>query len=110
MGMNEKISELAAGIMASAEYKNLKQSKLLIDRDTNMKREASELAKKQEALFKSSPGREMENRTAEVNQKYNELCRIPEFDRYFKASKQFNELLSRVYKAVGDIIEADMRR
>lgn len=110
MAVNDKAKELAEAIKATAEFAELRQAKSVIDRDRNLKTGLEAFNKKQTELYNSKLGvKEMEARVAELNKSFSELAKIPEVDKYIKASKKFNDLIGKVYSSINSAVESGLK-
>lgn len=110
MAVNDKAKELAEAIKATAEFAELRQAKSVIDRDRNLKTGLDSFNKKQTELYNSKlPVKEMETRVAELNKNFGELAKIPEVDKYLKASKKFNDLVGKIYSSINNGIESGLK-
>lgn len=111
MGIREKALELAAELKRSPDFAELKHTKMAIDRVPALKRELEAFNEKQNALYSSavSPA-DANSRLEQLGKKYAELSKVPEIDRYLKATKSFNLLLANALKEVNSAIEAELKK
>lgn len=110
MGLREKAGELAAELKRTADFAELKRAKAGIDSYPAIKQELESFNKKQAALYSSKrPVSETAAILEQLSKKYDELSKVPEIDRYLKASKSFNTLLASVLKEVSAAIETELK-
>lgn len=110
MGLNEKAVELAVNLMNTAEYSELKKAKMYIDSNKGLRAELENFNKKQMNIYMDKYSEnEAKSNIMELNKRYEELSKIPEVDRYLKASAKFNELLSGAYKIINDTISKSLK-
>ena len=110
MGLNDKAKEFIDSVKATPEFAELRQSRSVIEKNRVLKNRVDDFSKHQMELYASkiSP-REVEARMAELNKKFEDLSKIPEVDKFLKASKQFNDMMSKVYKSMNDSLEAELK-
>jgi cell fate (sporulation/competence/biofilm development) regulator YlbF (YheA/YmcA/DUF963 family) len=110
MGIREKAIELAMELKRTPDFAELKQAKTAIDRVPVLRQELEAFNKRQNSLYSSQlPFSEAASRIEQLGKKYAELSKVPEIDRYLKASKTFNILLANVLKEVNGSIEAELK-
>jgi cell fate (sporulation/competence/biofilm development) regulator YlbF (YheA/YmcA/DUF963 family) len=110
MGLSEKTRELAETIKLTKEFNELKQAKAYIDKNTSLKNEVEEFSKMQLQLYSGKlSSREVETKAAELNKTYTSMSKIPEIDRYLKATKQFNDIMTNVYKSINEYISMNLK-
>lgn len=110
MGMKEKARDLMEEVRSTKEFAELKQAKSVIDKNKALKSQVEEFNKQQMLLYSGKlSAKEAEAKVAELNKKFGDISKIPEVDRFLKASKQFNEVMSKVYKSMNDSIDAELK-
>ena len=109
MSPNEKAAELGKSIISTKEFAELRQAKQSIDRNRELKRELDQLFEKQREVYSKVSSRDRESGASEVNKRFSALSKHPEVNVYLKASEQFNELLARTYKTIGDYIDSGLK-
>lgn len=110
MSLNERAKGLAEDLKATKEFIELKQAKIEIGKDKTLKSEVEGFNKQQAVLFSGKlSAKEAEAKTEELNKKFGSLSKIPEVDRYIKASRKFNEMMENVYKSISDSIDRELK-
>lgn len=110
MGLQDKARELVELIKSTSEFSQLKQARSVLDKNRSLRDEMEHFNKRQSELYSGKLSvKEAESRTAELNRKYSELSKIPEVDKLLKASKQFNDMLAKFYKTIGDSLEKELK-
>ncbi len=110
MGIREKAIELAMELKRTPDFAELREAKSAIDRVPALRQELEAFNKKQNSLYSSPlPSSEIASRMDQLGKKYAELSRVPEIDRYLRASKTFNNLLANALKEVNSSIEAELK-
>jgi len=110
VGLNDKVKELLSLVKETAEYKDLKQARAVIDKNSTLKNELEAFNKRQTELYSSRmSSKEAEVVISELNKKYGYLSKNPEVEKFLKSLKQFNEMMGKIYKSMGDLIEADLK-
>lgn len=110
MGLNEKLKEVSDILRGTPEYSELKQAKVKIDSNTELKNKIEDFKRKQQELFSSSATpRELEAKAAELNRQLTNLSQIPEIDKFIKAEKAFAASLQRAFKTINDHLESGLR-
>lgn len=108
MSLIQKSNEFLQAVKQTKEFLQLKEAKAKIDANKELKSKFNEFTKKQMQLYKAKSKEEAESIIAELNKNYKNLSAIPEMDRFIKASKQFNEMMAKVYKKINDAIESEL--
>ena len=110
MGLREKAVELAMELKRTADFAELKQAKIAIDRYPSLRRELEDFNKRQTVLYNSRlSASEAASRLEQLGKKYEELSNVNEINRYLKASKAFNTLLASALKEINAVIEAELK-
>lgn len=110
MGVRQKASELAAELKRTPDFAELKKAKAVIDGIPALKRELQDFNQKQNAIYSSRlPSSEVASRMEQLGKKYAELSKIPEINRYLRATKAFNDLVTSTMKDVSTSLEADLK-
>jgi cell fate (sporulation/competence/biofilm development) regulator YlbF (YheA/YmcA/DUF963 family) len=110
MGLKNKASELAEALKATVEFAELRQAKVVIDRNGSLKSEVEDLKRKQTALYSGrTSAKEAESRMTELNKAFGQLSAVPEFKKYMETSGKFNQLLQDTFKEINEAIEAGLR-
>lgn len=110
MGLSEKTTELVNTLKTTSEFTELKKSVEVIKRNGALKSEVEGFLSRQKELYGTKlSSKEAEYRALELNTKFSELSRIPEVGSYLKASQKFNDMMSKIYKFIGESIEADLK-
>lgn len=109
MNVKSKAAELAGALKATVEYAELRQAKAAVDANRALRTELENLKKKQGPLYSGKlPEREARSRMAELDKAYGQLSGIPEFGRYLKAARKFNELLYETFRQINETLETSL--
>lgn len=110
MGVNDKAKELAMTVMGTREYTELKQAKSTIDKNRELKGRIEDFKKKEQALYTGNlSSSEAQQRSVELENTFKCLSSVPEIDKFLKAEKEFNNILQKVYKTIGDTLESNLK-
>lgn len=110
MNLTDKAKEFACSIMSTNEFSHLKQAKKAIDQNRVLRNQVDQFTKKQmETYTNNSSGKSMESAIAELNRQFQSLSKNPEVDTFLKASKQYDNMMQKVYKIINDIIESGLK-
>lgn len=110
MGLYDAARDFINNMKSTREYAELLDSKTNIERNLSLKNEVIEFNKRLGEIYSSNKSADViELRIKELNKQFGSLSRLPEVDRFLKASKVFNDMMFKVYKTMNDSIEADLR-
>lgn len=110
MGIRERARDLAFELQKTSVFAELQQSKSVIDKSPALRQELENFNRRQNALYSSKiPAAETNSRLEQLEGKFQELSKIPEVDRYLKALKNFNMLLSDTLKEINATIGQSLR-
>ena len=110
MGVNEKARELAGEIMSTREFSEVKQAKGVIDKNRELRAKIEDFKKKEADLYGGRlSSSEAQQKAAELTKLFESLSKIPEISRFLKAEKDFNTMLQRTYKTLGDTLESALK-
>jgi len=106
---DEIIEQFISAIKSSREFSELKQAKGVIDRTPGIKAQVDEFNRKQLEVFGTKDPKEAEAKASELNKKFSMLSRIPEVERFLKASKKFNELMLKINQRISESIQSELK-
>lgn len=110
MGLYDAARDFINNMKSTREYTELLDSKTNIERNLSLKNEVIEFNKRLGEIYSSNKSADViELRIKELNKQFGSLSRLPEVDRFLKASKAFNDMMFKIYKTMNDSIEADLR-
>lgn len=110
MGLYDSARDFVNAIKSTREYNELLQSKGYIEKNSSLKNEINAFNRKLGEIYSSSKSvNVIESKVSELNRQFGNLFKIPEVDRFLKASKVFNEMMVKVYKSMSDSIEIDLK-
>ena len=110
MGMNDKAKELAAIILNTKEFGELKQARSIIYKNYELRGKVDAFVKEEEALYSGRlSASDAEKRAAALKKVFEGLSSIPEVDRFLKAQKSFSAMLQNVYKIINDTLDATLK-
>jgi len=110
MGLYEGTRDFVNAIKSTREFSELVQAKNYIERNSSLKNEVSEFNRRLADIYSSNKSTNViETKVAELNRQFGSLSKIPEVDRFLKASKAFNDMMNKVYKSMNDSIEAELK-
>lgn len=110
MGIYDSAWGFVNGIKSTREFSELLQAKTFIENNPSLKNEVNEFNRKLGEIYSSNMSANMvEAKVSELNSQFSSLSRIPEVDRFLKASKGFNEMMVKVYKIMNESIQADLK-
>jgi cell fate (sporulation/competence/biofilm development) regulator YlbF (YheA/YmcA/DUF963 family) len=105
----DKVDALVNAIKGTPQFASLKKAKTTIDNNSYLRSKFTEFNKRQIDLLNGKlPPKEAELRVKELNEKYKELSKIPEIDIYLRASKQFNDIMTDIYKIINDSLHKEI--
>lgn len=110
MGLNEKAREFAASVKGTREFAELKKAKGQINKNKELKSKVDEFMQQQAEVFSSKrPVKELEAMVADINKKFQNLSKEPEFKKFIDAGKEFNNLMANAYKIINESIEKELQ-
>lgn len=110
MDLKNKSKELAEIIKSTREFAELKQARINIEKDSGLKSQVEEFNRQQMAFLSGKfSGKDADSKAAELDNKFKTISRVPEADRYLKASKQFNDMMYGIYKSINDTIDSALK-
>lgn len=109
MNIYDKANELAKELKESKEFKEFKEAKELVEKDPKTKEMVYDFKQKQfELQAEYFSGKEADSqKVANLHNLYNILIANSEISRYFEAEYSFSQMISDVYKIIGDSVEMD---
>lgn len=110
MNIYDKATELANDLKTSKEFTDFKVAKELVEKDPKTKEMVYDFKKKQfELQAEHFSGKEPDKeKVANLHNLYNILIANSEISRYFEAEYRFSQMISDVYKIIGDAVEMDL--
>lgn len=110
MAVNDKAKELAIAIMDTKEFLELKRSKSIIDKKTELKNKIEAFKNKESTLYSGKlSASEEQQRVLELRKAFESLSSIPEIAEFLKAERNFNSLIQKVYKTIGSTLESSIK-
>lgn len=109
MNPYDKAHELAGALKDSKEFLDFKAAKELVDKDEKTKEMVYDFKKKQfELQADHFAGREPDKeKVANLHNLYNILITNADISKYFEAEYRFSQMISDVYKIIGDSVDID---
>ena len=109
MSAYDKAHELANVLKTSKEFTDFKAAKEIVEKDEKTKEMVYDFKKKQfELQTEHFSGKEPDKeKVANLHNLYNILIANPEISRYFETEYIFSQMISDVYKIVGESVEMD---
>lgn len=109
MNPYDKAHELANSLKNSKEFSDFKVAKELIEKDPKTKEMVYDFKKKQfELQAEHFSGKEPnKEKVANLHNLYNILIANSDISSYFEAEYRFSQMISDVYKIVGESVEMD---
>lgn len=110
MNVYDKVHELADALKTSKEFTDFKAAKELIEKDEKTKEMVYDFKKKQfELQAEQFSGKEPDKvKVANLHNLYNILIANADISRYFEAEYRFSQMISDVYKVIGEAVEIDL--
>lgn len=107
MSTYDKAHELASVLKNSKEFTDYKSAKEVIEKDPKSKEMVHDFKKKQfdlqaEHFAGKEPDKE---KVANLHNLYNILVTNPDISKYFETEYMFSQMISDVYKIIGDAVE-----
>lgn len=107
MNVYDKAHELARALKESKEFNDFKAAKENIEKDPKTKEMVYDFKKKQfelqtEHLSGKEPDKE---KVANLHNLYNILVTNSDISKYFEAEYRFSQMISDVYKIIGEAVE-----
>lgn len=111
MNANLKANELAALMLQSNEFREIKQAKQLIDSNKEYLGKIKELKEKQFNFQVSlAPNKQPDkSKMDSIKKYYDELMKNTDLKRYLEAEKKFNEYVAGLFKIINDKIENSLK-
>lgn len=110
MGIYDSAWGFVSAIKSTREFSELIQAKTYIEKNPSLKNEVNEFNRKLGEIYSTNMSTNMiETKVSELNRQFGSLSRIPEVDRFLKASKAFNDMMVKVHKLINESIEADLK-
>ena len=110
MALQGTAKALVREIKNTKEFVELKKAKVDIEKYKDLKEEIERLQKKQMEIFSMNrPKRESERLAAELEQKFKNLSRNPQVSRLVRAGKNFNNMMSKIYKEINDQLDSELK-
>lgn len=107
MDVNKQAKALASSIKMSKEFIELNNSKSILERNRNLKKQLDSYLYKQTNIYsRYQPGQQMEEKLAQLNKEYENFFRSSEVNNYLLAAQRFNEMMEKIYK----YIESELTR
>lgn len=109
MSTYDKAHELANSLKTSKEFNDFKEAKAEIEKDAKTKEMVYDFKKKQfELQTEQFTGKEPDKeKVANLHNLYNILIVNPQISKYFEAEYRFSQMISDVYKIIGESVEMD---
>lgn len=110
MSVYDKANELADALKNSREFLDFKEAKEMVEKDQKTKEMVFEFKKKQfELQTEQFSGKEPDKeKVANLHNLYNILIANKDISRYFETEYRFSQMISDVYKTLGDAVEMDL--
>ncbi len=109
MELNKKSKEFVEVITKTDEFMKLKTAKSVIDKNKNLKKRVEDFKKKQMEVYTSKKSqKDMELELTELNRKFQNISQIPEVNAFFKSTKEFNDMMYKVFKNINDSLDAKL--
>ncbi|OPJ57006.1 YlbF family regulator [Alkalithermobacter paradoxus] len=106
MSIHQKAKELGDLIKKSKEFIELRESKSVIDKNKELKKKLEEFQKMQMEMYSQNISqKDMQRKAAQLNKTFESMYKIPEINRFLKASKEFNDMMSNIYKVINENID-----
>ena len=110
MGLYGKAWEFVDAIKDTKEFKELLQAKSHIEQNSSLKSQVREFNKRLSSIYSSNnSAKVIESKASELNKQFENLSKIPEVQRFLKASKEFNTMMIKVYKTMNESVEEELR-
>ena len=100
MDINKKALELANSIKSIDEFKLMKKSKSQLDKNKNLKRQLDNYIDKKNKLYSNNRIEDASSKLVELNKEYQEFFNLPLVSSYMKSTRDFNNLMEKVYKSI----------
>lgn len=109
MNIYDKAHELANALKESKEFNDFRNAKELVEKDVKTKEIVYDFKKKQfELQAEHFSGKEPDSeKVANLHNLYNILIANTEISKYFETEFRFSQMISDVYKIIGDSVEMD---
>lgn len=110
MGLYDSASNFVNAIKSTREFNELIQSINIIEKNSSLKSGVNEFNRKFKEICSSTRSvSEIEAKVTELKRQNAGLFKIAEVERYIKASKTFDDMMLKVYKSIGESLEADLK-
>lgn len=111
MNLDVKAKEFTDAVKQTREYIELKQAQSLVNKNPVLKKTVEEIIKKQKELMVNhkSGQEELRAKILKVNEECNKISVIPEVGQYLAAIRNFNNMMSKLFKTINDSIEYDLK-
>lgn len=111
MNLTDKARELTEAVKKTREYIELKQAQSLLNKNPVLKKKVEEIIKKQQELMVNykSGQEELKAKIMQLNEESSKIAQIPEVGNYLTAIRNFNNMMSNVFKTINNLIEYDLK-
>jgi len=101
MDINKKAKDLASSIKMTKEFVELNHYKSILERNRNLKKQLDSYLYKQNNIYsRYQPGKQMDEKLAQLSKEYEVFFRSTEVNNYLLAAQKFNEMMERIYKSI----------
>ena len=109
-GIYGEADKLVSVIKSTKEFNEYMQAKNLIEKNPSLKKEVFEVNRKLEGIYSSNqPVGIIQAKAAELKRQSAGLYKIPEVERFIRASNIFNDMMAKVLRFMNDSLEAEMK-
>ncbi|SHK07797.1 YlbF family regulator [Paramaledivibacter caminithermalis] len=111
MSLESQISNLVAAIKETNEFKEFKKAKVSINEYEDLSEEIESFQEKQMKLYNMNIQDEKAKALSlELNRSFMKLSRIPEVHKLLNSGKAFNDMMFKVYKTIGDLLDSEFKK
>ncbi|SHH39967.1 YlbF family regulator [Tepidibacter thalassicus] len=104
-----KTKEFIDSIINTSEFKQLKKAKAAIDKNKDLKKKVDDFRKKQMEIYSSKKTqKDIQFKLNELNRKFQNLSQIKEVNIFLKSTKDFNDMMYRVFEEINNSIESKL--
>ncbi|PAB58569.1 YlbF family regulator [Anaeromicrobium sediminis] len=110
MSVQQTARALVRDIKSTKEFAELKRAKADIEKYKDLKEEIERFQRKQMEIFSGNRSkRESERLAAQLDQEFKSFSRNPQVNRFIRAGKNFNNMMSKLYKEINNQLDSELK-
>jgi cell fate (sporulation/competence/biofilm development) regulator YlbF (YheA/YmcA/DUF963 family) len=110
MRINDSAKDFVSVIKSTKEYTELIQAKGYIEKNPSIKNQLTDFNTKLGDIYSNSKSANgAETKVSELNRQFSSLFKLPEVDRFLKASNAYTDMMMKVFKSINESLENDLK-